>query len=65
MRPLYGGDTDVGCRPFDWEYCMADKLDMGDAFPTFTVNLAGGGTATVPDFSDAKYNIVLFYRGHW
>lgn len=44
---------------------MADKLDMGDAFPIFTVNLAGGGTATVPDFSDAKYNIVLFYRGHW
>jgi hypothetical protein len=44
---------------------MADKLYAGDAFPSLTLNLVGGGTATVPEISGAKYQIVLFYRGHW
>jgi peroxiredoxin len=44
---------------------MADKLYAGDAFPSLTLNLVGGGTATVPEISGAKYQIILFYRGHW
>ena len=24
-----------------------------------------GGTLTVPDGLDAKYKVILFYRGHW
>ena len=43
---------------------MADKLNAGDAFPSLALKLAGGGTAQVPDAS-AKYQMVLFYRGHW
>lgn len=44
---------------------MAEKLNLGDAVPSLTLNLVGGGTATVPDMVDAKYQIILFYRGHW
>ena len=43
---------------------MADKLNTGDAFPSLTLKLTGGGTAKVPDTS-ARYQMVLFYRGHW
>ena len=44
---------------------MAQKLDAGDAFPSVTLNLVGGGTMTVPDDLDSKYRVILFYRGHW
>ena len=44
---------------------MADKLYEGDAFPSVTLNLVGGGTLTLPDGLDSKYLVVLFYRGHW
>ena len=44
---------------------MAAKLNLGDTFPSLTLNLVGGGTVTVPETNDAKYQIVLFYRGHW
>jgi hypothetical protein len=45
---------------------VANRLDIGDAFPQMTLNLVGGaGTVTVPDDLKADYNIVLFYRGHW
>lgn len=44
---------------------MADKLDAGDAFPSLTLNLVGGGTLTVPDDLSTKYLVALFYRGHW
>jgi hypothetical protein len=44
---------------------MAQKLDAGDAFPKLTLRLVGGGTLNVLDGMDAKYRIVLFYRGHW
>jgi peroxiredoxin len=44
---------------------MAKKLEIGDVFPAMTLNLVGGGTATLPDLGDAKYQVILFYRGHW
>jgi len=44
---------------------MAEKLGIGAAVPSLTLNLVGGGTANVPDLVDAKYQLVLFYRGHW
>ena len=44
---------------------MAEKLGIGATVPSLTLNLVGGGTATVPDWTDAKYQLVLFYRGHW
>ena len=44
---------------------MGQKLDMGDTMPSLTLNLVGGGTATVPDLTNANYQLVLFYRGHW
>ena len=44
---------------------MAEKLHIGDTFPSMTIKLVEGGTIALPDGLDAKYRIVLFYRGHW
>ncbi len=44
---------------------MSEKLNTGDVFPSVTLNIVGGGTLTVPGDIDARYLVVLFYRGHW
>ena len=44
---------------------MAEKLNTGDSFPAMTVKLVDGRTLDLPHGVDAKYRIVLFYRGHW
>ena len=44
---------------------MTKKLGIGDQFPDITLNLVRGGELVLPSDLDAKYNIVLFYRGHW
>jgi peroxiredoxin len=44
---------------------MAPKLNTGDAFPKLTLSLTDGGKLELPDGLDARYRIVLFYRGHW
>lgn len=44
---------------------MSDKLYSGDAFPAMTLNLAGGGSFSIPSDIDSKYLIAIFYRGHW
>ena len=57
-----GKGTVSGC---DSLTSMAAKLDAGDAFPRLTLNLVDGSTLAVPDDIDAKYKVILFYRGHW
>jgi hypothetical protein len=44
---------------------MAEKLGIGATFPKMTLSLVDGGTLDLPDGLDAKYRIILFYRGHW
>ena len=44
---------------------MADKLNSGDSFPTLTLDLVDGAKLTLPDDLDARYKVILFYRGHW
>jgi peroxiredoxin len=44
---------------------MNEKLNTGSQFPNMTVNLTGGGVINLPGDMDGKYNVVLFYRGHW
>ena len=44
---------------------MAEKLGPGDAFPSMTLQIVGGGSINLPDYMDGRYNILLFYRGHW
>ncbi len=44
---------------------MANKLDAGEVFPSLTLTLSDGESLTVPDDLDAKYKVILFYRGHW
>ena len=44
---------------------LAEKLGIGATFPNLTLNLVGGSTLDLPDGLDAKYHIILFYRGHW
>lgn len=42
-----------------------EKLNLGDRFPELKLNLAGGGSLTLPAELDSRYAVVLFYRGHW
>lgn len=42
---------------------MSDKLNTGDRFPEFPLDLADGGSLTLPAQPAAGYRIVLFYRG--
>jgi len=44
---------------------MADKLDAGDNFPTMKLKLVDAATLELPDGLDAKWKVILFYRGHW
>lgn len=44
---------------------MAQKLGTGEVFPRMSLKLVDGGTLELPEGIDAKYKIVLFYRGHW
>ena len=44
---------------------MAQKLNTGDAFPRLTLNLSDGSPLELPDGIEAKYKVILFYRGHW
>lgn len=44
---------------------MAAKLNTGDAFPKLTLDLVDGGKLALPDDLDARYKVILFYRGHW
>ena len=48
-----------------WDRNMANKLGQGDAFPHLTLNLVGGERIDLPENLNAKYNVILFYRGHW
>ena len=44
---------------------MNEKLNTGSQFPAMMINLTGGGVINLPADMDGKYNVVLFYRGHW
>ena len=44
---------------------MAEKLNTGDKFPALTLDLVDGTKLAVPQDLDARYNVLLFYRGHW
>ena len=44
---------------------MADKLNAGDVFPKLTLDLVDGGKLALPGGLDARYEVILFYRGHW
>jgi hypothetical protein len=44
---------------------MADKLNTGDSFPRLTLDLVDGRRLELPDGLDARYKVILFYRGHW
>ena len=44
---------------------MAEKLNSGEPFPKLRLNLVAGATLELPDGLDARYKVILFYRGHW
>ena len=44
---------------------MTMKLNTGDAFPRLTLHLTDGSQLDLPDGLDAKWKVILFYRGHW
>ena len=44
---------------------MTNKLGPGSVFPKMTVNIVDGAPINLPDDLEGKYNVILFYRGHW
>jgi hypothetical protein len=44
---------------------MAEKLNTGDLFPSLTLDLVDGTQLALPAGLDARYKVILFYRGHW
>ncbi len=38
------------------------KLDTGSAFPAITLDLAGGGSLSLPT---EQWTVFLIYRGNW
>jgi hypothetical protein len=44
---------------------MAEKLNTGDLFPKLTLDLVDGTKLELPGGLDARYKVILFYRGHW
>ncbi len=44
---------------------MSDKLGIGAIFPEMKIDLVDGGSIDLPQGINAKYRVVLFYRGHW
>ncbi len=44
---------------------MAEKLGIGSRMPSVAINLVSGGTLDLPTGLDARYKVILFYRGHW
>jgi peroxiredoxin len=44
---------------------MAEKLGIGSEMPSVTINVTDGSTLDLPSGLDARYKVILFYRGHW
>lgn len=44
---------------------MIEKLGTGDAFPSLSLKITGGGGINLPEGLDKPLTVVLFYRGHW
>lgn len=66
MRPRRRHSRTPSSAAERWEgRPVAEKLGIGASFPRLTLKLAGGGTLDLPDGLDAKYRVILFYRGHW
>ncbi|MEJ2695874.1 MAG: hypothetical protein P8013_04430 [Candidatus Sulfobium sp.] len=42
-----------------------NMLDTGNFFPEMTFETTGGVTVKLPHDFGVKWNILLFYRGHW
>ena len=43
---------------------MAEKLAIGDQMPAVTINLVDGSPLDLPAGLDARYQVILFFRGH-
>jgi peroxiredoxin len=41
------------------------SLANGQQFPTITASRVGGGEMTIPQSTEGKWTVLLFYRGHW
>lgn len=41
------------------------RLTNGQHFPTITASRVGDGEMTLPQSTEGKWTVLLFYRGHW
>lgn len=40
-------------------------IDTGNVFPEMTFEAVGGSIIRLPEDFGERWNIILFYRGHW
>jgi hypothetical protein len=40
-------------------------LDNGDRFPVLVCDAVDGGRIALPEDFGERWNVILFYRGHW
>lgn len=40
-------------------------LDTGDIFPRLDFSLSSGEAVSLPEDFGERWNVLLFYRGHW
>ena len=40
------------------------SLANGQQFPAITASLVGGGEMIIPQSTEGKWTVLLFYRGH-
>ena len=64
-RPLWqrGYCTPPEAQPL--EGLMSGRLGIGDSFPNVQLSLVDSGSLDLPGEMDARYKVILFYRGHW
>lgn len=43
----------------------ARKLDSGNPFPDFAINLLGASATTAKAALSGGWSVLLLYRGHW
>lgn len=44
---------------------MMKKLGTDALFPKVTLDLVDGSSLSLPNGMGGKYNVILFFRGHW
>ncbi len=46
-------------------HSLTRKLDAGDAFPEFSIDMLDGASTTIKSALSGSWSVLLIYRGEW